>query len=117
MAIGRSPTSNACLVHNPQTKKYYEPESYRLDPYWLPSLVYPNLKYNSRLFFSLYCNKNPFVEEPYPPGMQVERLDPSTKMLLAGTVMDIPLSTDSKGLPMSQILFDNGISLREQLLS
>jgi hypothetical protein len=28
--VGRSPTSNALLVYNPHTKKYYEPNSYRL---------------------------------------------------------------------------------------
>ena len=29
--VGRSPTSNALLVYNPRTKKYYEPDSYRID--------------------------------------------------------------------------------------
>ena len=33
IAIGHSPTSNALLVYNPRTKRYYEPDSYRLDPY------------------------------------------------------------------------------------
>ncbi len=37
ITVGRSPTSNALLVYNPQTKQYYEPDSYRLDPYRLPS--------------------------------------------------------------------------------
>ena len=39
IAIGRSPTSNAMLVYSPWTKRYYEPDSYRLDPYRLPSSV------------------------------------------------------------------------------
>ena len=43
ITIGRSPTSNALLVYNPWSETYYEPDSYRLDPYRLPSLVYPQL--------------------------------------------------------------------------
>jgi len=110
IAIGRSPTSNALLVYNPRTKRYYEPDSYRLDPYRLPSLVYPSLKYDGGLFCSLLRDENVPMEEPFPPGTRVERLDPSTNMLLAGTVMDIPLSLDSSGSPSYQILFDNGTS-------
>jgi len=110
IAIGRSPTSNALLVYNPRTKRYYEPDSYRLDPYRLPSSVYPSLKYDGGLFCSLLRDENVPTEEPFPPGTRVERLDPSTNMLLAGTVMDIPLSLDSSGSPSYQILFDNGTS-------
>ncbi len=50
IAISCSPTSNAMLVYNPWTKHYYEPDSYRLDPFHLPSLVYPTLKYDGGLF-------------------------------------------------------------------
>ncbi len=110
IAIGCSPTSNALLVYNPRTKRYYEPDSYRLDPYRLPSLVYPSLKYDGGLFCSLLRDENVPTEEPFPPGTRVERLDPSTNMLLAGMVMDIPLSLDSSGSPSYQILFDNGTS-------
>jgi hypothetical protein len=110
IAIGRSPTSNALLVYNPRTKRYYEPDSYCLDPYRLPSLVYPSLKYDGGLFCSLLWDENVPTEEPFPPGTCVERLDPSTNMLLAGTVMDIPLSLDSSGSPSYQILFNNGTS-------
>ena len=107
IAIGRSPTSNALLVYNPRTKMYYEPDSYRLDPYQLPLLVYPQLKYDGEPFCSLLCNENPAMEESYPPGTRVKRLNPDTKMLLAGMVMDIPLSSNPSGLPVYQILFDN----------
>ena len=110
IAIGRSPTSNALLVYNPRTKRYYEPDSYRLDPYRLPSSVYPSLKYDGGLFCSLLRDENVPMEEPFPPGTHVEHLDPSTNMLLAGRVMDIPLSLDSSGSPSYQILFDNGTS-------
>ena len=48
------------------------------------------------------------MDESCPPGTQVDRLDPDTKMLLAGTVMDIPLSATPSGAPVYQILFDNG---------
>ena len=110
IAIGRSPTSNALLVYDPWMKRYYEPDSYRLDPYRLPSLVYLSLKYDGGLFFSLLQDENVSTEEPFPPGTRVEHLDPSTNMLLMGTVMDIPLSLDSLGSPSYQILFDNGTS-------
>jgi hypothetical protein len=33
IAVGRSPTSNVLLVYNPQTKQYYEPDSYHFDSY------------------------------------------------------------------------------------
>jgi hypothetical protein len=52
------------------------------------------------------------MEGKYPFGTRVERLDPFTNMLLAGTVMDIPfpddLSMDTAFL--YTILFDNGTS-------
>jgi hypothetical protein len=48
------------------------------------------------------------MEESYPPGTRVKRLDPDTKMLLVGMVMDIPCSSNPSGLPIHQILFDNG---------
>ncbi len=88
--IGRSLTSNALLVYKPRNKQYYEPDSYRIDSYCLPGSVYCDLKYNGGLFCYLYRDKNPPIEDLYPPGTRVERIDPSSKMLLAGTVMDIP---------------------------
>jgi hypothetical protein len=42
--IGCSPTPNALLVYNPRNKQYYEPDSYPIDSYRLPGLVYPDLK-------------------------------------------------------------------------
>jgi hypothetical protein len=33
IAIGQFPTSNALLVYNPWTKRYYKPDSYHLDHY------------------------------------------------------------------------------------
>jgi hypothetical protein len=47
------------------------------------------------------------MEEVYPPGTWVEHLDPTTGLLLAGTIMDIPLSLDASGSPLYRILFDN----------
>ncbi len=110
IAVGRSPTSNALLVYNPRTKKYYKPDSYRLDPYQLPSLVYPSLTYNGGLFCLLYRDDNPLMEEKYPPGACVERIEPTTNMLLAGTVMDIPLHSNPYGSAGYLILFNNGTS-------
>jgi hypothetical protein len=53
------------------------------------------------------------MEEKYPPGTWVERLDPSTNFLLAGMVMDIPLSgviSESSKVPLYTMLFDNGMT-------
>jgi hypothetical protein len=50
------------------------------------------------------------MEEKYPLGTRVKRINPTTNMLLAGTVMDIPLHSDPDGLGMYLILFDNKTS-------
>jgi hypothetical protein len=107
IAIGCYPNLNALLVYTPRTKSYYEPDSYRFDPYWLPSSVYPQLQYYSGLFCYLLQDENPAMEEAYPPGTWVEHLDPTTNLLLAGTFMDIPLSLDTSGSPLYQILSHN----------
>ncbi len=65
----------------------------------LPSLVYPDFCYDGGLFCSLVRDVSTPMEELYPPGMRVERIDPTTKSLVAGTVMDIPISTDVLGSP------------------
>jgi hypothetical protein len=116
--IGCCPTSNALLVYNPRNsnRQYYEPDSYRINSYRLLGLVYRDMKYDGGLFCSLYCNDNPPMEELYPPGTRVERIDPTSHMLLAGTVMDIPIPDDSSGTgssdpsPSYTILFGNGTS-------
>jgi hypothetical protein len=115
--IGRSATSNALLVYNPRNKQYYEPNSYRIDSYRLPGSIYCNLKYNGGLFCYLYRDESPPIEDLYPPGTRVERINPFSKMLLADTVMDIPLisaisSSDDSSDPSYSytILFDNGTS-------
>jgi hypothetical protein len=87
---------------------YYELGSYCFDPYQLPSLVYPQLQYNGGLFCYIFQDKNPTMEEAYPPGTRVERFDSTTNLLLAGTIMDLPLSVDTLGSPLYQIQFDNG---------
>jgi hypothetical protein len=51
------------------------------------------------------------MEEKYPPGIRVEQIDPSTNILITGTVMDIPISqtrTKSLAEPNYTILFDIG---------
>ena len=75
------------------------------------------------MFVSLLCDDNPQYEEKYPPGTQVERLDPIFGMLLSGTVMDIPFPFDASAssddnrtdLPCT-ILFDNGTTALIPLL-
>jgi hypothetical protein len=114
--IGCCPTSNALLIYNPRNKQYYKPNSYHLDPYRLPGSAYPLIKYDGGLFVSLLRDDNPHFEEKYPPGTRVERVNPTTNMLLSGIVMDIPCpikalasSEDSTDLPYT-ILFNNGTS-------
>jgi hypothetical protein len=51
------------------------------------------------------------MEEKYPLGARVEQLDPSTNILIAGTVMDIPIyydTSESSAEPSYIVLFDNG---------
>ncbi len=110
IVVGRSPTSNALMVYNPCSKTYCEPDSYRFDSYCLPGLMYPDVKYNGGLFCYLLQDDNPLIKEKYPPGTRVERLDPSTNILLAGTDMDISFSgvvLESSDAPLYTILFDN----------
>ncbi len=73
--------------------------------------MYPTLHYEGGLFCSLLHDDNPPFEEKYPPGTQVERVDPETNMLLMGTVMDIPFPLDPSGdasSPNYMVLFNNG---------
>jgi hypothetical protein len=115
IAIGHSPMLNAFLVYNLWTKCYNKLDSYSLGPYCLPSLVYPSLKYDGVLFCSLLHDKNVPVEELYPIGTQVERMDPASNMLLVGMVMDIPLSAALSGSTSYQVLFNNGTLASIQL--
>jgi hypothetical protein len=100
------------LVYNPRNKQFYKPDSYRINPYCLPTSVYPDIKYNVSLFCYLLRDKNPHMEEKYPPGTRIERVDPAINTLLSGTVMDIPFPATSFDSPPSElsytILFDNG---------
>ncbi|KAL7547756.1 hypothetical protein ACHAWF_011034 [Thalassiosira exigua] len=108
VVVGRSPTSNALLVYNPRTCRYYEPDSYRIDPYRLPSSMYPDVKYDGGLISAILRDDNPAIEEPFPPGTRVEDLDPDTRILRAGTVIDIPM--DPERSPHYLIVFDDGTS-------
>jgi hypothetical protein len=112
--IGRLPTSNMLLVYNPQNRQYYKPDSYRIDSYQLPGLVYPDMKYDGGLFCLLLSDDNPSFEEKYPSGIRVDCIDQATNMLLADTVMDIPIPTSGSGDELTynyMILFDNGTSV------
>jgi hypothetical protein len=91
IVIGCSPTSNAIVVYNPHNHCYYEPDSYKIDPYQLPSLVYPTIIYAGGLFVSLHCGDVPSIREPYPPGTRIEEVSPSNNAILcSGTVMTFP---------------------------
>jgi hypothetical protein len=111
--VGRSPTLNALLVYNPHNKQYYKSDSYRIGSYQLPDSVYRNIKYGGGLFCTIVCNDNLLTEKKCPPRAWLECFDPSTKMLLVGTLMDIPFPDDllMNGAPSYTILFDNSTSI------
>jgi hypothetical protein len=105
--VGRSPTSKAILVYNPRNQRYYKPDSYKINPYCLPSSVYPTIIYDGGLFFSLHHGNVPIISEPYPPGTQVEEPSSSNDTVRRpGTVMDIPI--DPTTPPQYLILFNDG---------
>jgi hypothetical protein len=112
IVIDRSSILNALMVYNLCNQQYYEPDSYHINPYCLPTLVYPDIKYDGGLFCYLLCDENPHMEEKYPRGTQIEQTDPSTNMLLSGMVMDIPFPRTSADRPLCNlsymVLFDNG---------
>ncbi len=90
--VGRSPMSNAILIYNPCNQHFYKPDSYRLDPYWLPSLVYPTIFfYDGGLFISLHWDDSSPISKPYPPGTWDKDFDKSTNVVHSGTVMDISM--------------------------
>jgi hypothetical protein len=112
IVIDCSPTLNALMVYNLCTQQYFEPNSYCIDPYCLPTLVNLDIKYDGGLFCYLLHDKNSHMEEMYPPGTQIEQVDPYINMLLLGTVMGIPfpaMSADSPPCILSYtVLFNNG---------
>jgi hypothetical protein len=80
-----------------QSKKsaLLQPDSYKINPYHLPSSVYPMIKYNGGLFVSLHRNNNPAISKPYPPGTQVLDIHPTSGHTRSGTIMDTPLDPAS----------------------
>jgi hypothetical protein len=106
IVLGQFSTSNAIYVYYPSNQRYYEPDSYRFDPYRLPSSIYPTIKYNGGLFVSLYRNNNPAISEPYHPGTQVLEVHPTSGCTHSSTVMNIPLNPTSS--PHYPIMWDDG---------
>ncbi len=106
--VGRDPTSTAILVYNPCNQKYYKPDSYHINPYRLPSLVYSTVKYDGGLFISLHRDEIASISEPFPPGTRVAKVHLTSGHTLSGTVMDIPLDPNTS--PHYLILFDDGNS-------
>ena len=114
--VGRSTTSNAALIYNPRSKKFYEPDSYKIDPHRSPLAVYPELKWDGGLFCSLYRDKAPAQDEAYPPGTRVECPDPDTLVNRSGTVMDIPLDPTVPDDEKSYLIqFDDAATLPVKL--
>jgi hypothetical protein len=113
IAIGRSETSNAMIFYNPKTKRYYKPDSYKLDPSRLPSSVWPqDIQYDGGIFADLYRDNNPNVPEPYPPGTCVLVCNKDSASSTPGTITDIPIK-DTDGAASSDtyvVLLDSGSS-------
>jgi hypothetical protein len=106
IVIGRSPTSNAILVYNPRNQRYYKPDSYKIDPYCLPSLVYPTIIYDGGLFVSLHRGDTLSISEPYPTGTRIEEPSSSNDDITwSGILIDIPL--DPTTCPHYLIQFDD----------
>ncbi len=78
IVLGQSPTSNAINIYNPRNQRYYKRDSYKINPYHLPSSVYPTIKYNGGLFVSLHHDYNPAISKLYPPGTQVVNVHPTS---------------------------------------
>ncbi len=89
---------------------YYKPDSYHIDPYRLPSSVYPTIKYNSELFVSLHWDEVASISEPFPPppGTWVANVHPTMGKTRSGMVMDIPFDPNSSLHYL--ILYDDGTS-------
>jgi hypothetical protein len=105
-------SSGVCLRlmpfwYNPCNQRYYEPYSYKIDPYCLPSSVYPTIVYDGGLFVSLHRGEALSISKQYPPGTRV--VEPSSSnndVLRSGTVVDIPM--DPTLSPQYLIQFNNG---------
>jgi hypothetical protein len=68
------------------------------------------MKYDGGLFCLLLSDDNPSFEEKYPSGIRVDCIDQATNMLLADTVMDIPIPTSGSGDELTynyMVLFNN----------
>ena len=72
IVLGWSSTSNALLVYNPRNKKFYEPDSYCIDPHQIPGAVYHDLQYDGGLFCYLKQQGPVFQDKTYPSGTQVD---------------------------------------------
>ena len=86
IAVRHSLMSNALLVYNPRNKNFYGPEKYHLNPYFIPSSIYPNIKYDGGLFCSLLCDEKASQDEWHPPGTWVVLEDPATCSLQSGII-------------------------------
>jgi hypothetical protein len=106
--ISQSSTSNALLVYNPRNQKYYKPDSYHIDLYRLPFLVYPTITYDGVLFVSLHRDNLATISGPYPPGTRVVDVGAATGKTLSGTAINILF--DSMLLPHYLIMFYDGTS-------
>jgi hypothetical protein len=107
IAIGCSPTLNALLVYNPWTKLTMNPSHTVSTPIGYPLWLNPS--FDMTVVSSVTFYKTRIL--PWKRPILLERgsnaWTQTPILLLAGTVMDIPLSSDTSGSPLYQILFDN----------
>jgi hypothetical protein len=105
--LGQSPTSSAILVYNPRNQRYYEPDSYKIDTYCLPSSVYPTIIYGGGLFVLLHRGDSLPISKLYPPGTSIKEAHSSNNDIpRSGTVVDITM--DPSISPQYLVQFDDG---------
>lgn len=113
IALGCSESSNAMVFYNPTTKQYYKPDTYKLDPRRLPSIVWPTttITYDGGIFADLYRDSNPNIPKLwFPPGTRVLVCLTCTSTPSEGTVTNITLKSEA-GFNDSEsymILLNNG---------
>ncbi len=106
--IGWSPTSTAILVNNPRNQKYYELGSYHLDPQ-SPISGLPNNKIWWRVICLSPLRLGGIFSKPFPQGIRVADVHPTTGKTCSGMVIDIPFGPNSS--PHYLVLYNDDTSL------
>ena len=91
IAVRCSPRSNALLVYSPRNKKFYGPETYRLNHYQIPGSMYLDNNYDGCC--SIILSRMELRPETYPPSTRIVQEDQTKRSIRLGSVMDIILNS------------------------